>query len=91
MIVADATLRPISSSLRQLLAESFTAEDLRHIAASFDARNHVPDVLAAVLADELAEVFSSAPKETEHGLIWNRPTIGWWRRRAERVAEARGR
>jgi len=38
-IVTTATLRPISTSLRQLLAESFTAQELRHIAATFDARD----------------------------------------------------
>lgn len=83
-------IRPISRSLRQLLAETFTATELRAIAATFDDRARVPEALALVLAEELAAAFSKPPLETGEGrLIHNRPTVGWWRRRAQRTAEAR--
>ena len=74
-------MRPISSSLRQLLAESFTAEELRHIAATFDARARVPDSLALALSEELAGIFSTPPMDIDGCLVGNRPTIGWWLRR----------
>jgi hypothetical protein len=85
------TLRPISQSLRQLLAESFTAEELRHIAATFDARDRVPEALALALAEELADIISTPPmvdSETNR-LIFNSPTYGWFSRRAQRIAAAR--
>ena len=82
-------VRPISQSLRQVLAESFSAAELRHIAAAFAAREHVPDVLALVLAEELAEIHSRPPMESDYGPIYNRPTILWFRRRSQRTAEAR--
>jgi hypothetical protein len=49
----------------------------------------VPNALAAELADEMAKIVSSPPVETEEGRIYNRPTIGWHIRRAERIAEAK--
>lgn len=84
-------VRPISASLRQVLAESFSAAELRHLAASFDARDRIPDALALALSEEVAAIVSTPPKvdpETNR-LIPNVPTIGWWKRRAERIRASR--
>jgi hypothetical protein len=72
----------ISQHLRELLIDAFSADDLQHIVAAMRARDHVPGPLAAELANELAEILSADPMETEVGTIHNRPTVGWHLRRA---------
>jgi hypothetical protein len=79
----------ISDSLTKLLVESLTTEQLRHIVAQMAAREHVPNPVAVQLAEELAAIYSSEPLETEHGTVHNAPTLGWHRRRTQRIAEAR--
>ena len=70
----------ISPAVGRVLLEGCTASDLRHLAACLEARDHVPDDLAIELADELAAMVE---KNT-------RPTIAWYRKRAQRIAAARG-
>ncbi len=86
---APAARRPISSSLRELLATAFSAEELRHLAAAFDARHHVPEPLALAMADAMASIYSTPPIETEQGTIHNAPTIGFLRRWRRRIEDAR--
>jgi len=79
----------ISVGVKELLLRSFSIDELRHAVACLEARNHVPSLLAAELANELAEIFSTPPMATSEGLTFNRPTVGWWRRRGDRIAQAR--
>jgi hypothetical protein len=84
------TLIPISRSLQQVMVEGFSPAELHALAAAIEARDHhVPDWLAVELANEVADIVSQPPMETECGLIPNRPTVGWWQRRARRIADSR--
>ena len=80
---------PLSDSVLELLLSSCSVDQLRHILAVMVERDRVPIGIAVELANELAEILSSDPLETEFGTIYNRPTVGWFRRRNERIAEAR--
>jgi len=84
-----ATGVPISDALRSLLVRSFTVRELRELVALLEAEDHVPCKVARELAQELGDIFAAPPLETDKGTIYNRPTPGWHRRRAERIAEAR--
>jgi hypothetical protein len=86
--VTTATAEHISNHLKELL-EGVEVEALAAIVASMRARDHVPDSLAAELANELAAILSEPPMETEFGPIYNRPTISWYRRKTRRMAEAK--
>ena len=53
------------------------------------ARDHIPDSsLALELANELAELLSSARIETGLGPIHNRPTCGFYRHKSQRIEAA---
>ena len=78
----------LGDAVAGLLLAACTPEQLRHIAAAAEARGHLPDWLAIQLANELATIFSKPPMEIDGRLVTNRPTVGWWSRRAKRVAEA---
>jgi hypothetical protein len=86
--VTTATAGHISLHLREVL-EGIGAENLGQIVAAMRARDLVPGSLAFELANELAAILSSDPLETDEGLIFNHPTCGWYRRKAQRIAEAR--
>jgi hypothetical protein len=87
----DPSSNPIQAgdAVVKVLIESLTSAQLRHLAAAMEAREYLPGWLAMELANELAKIVSTPPMETEYGLIYNRPTIGWWSRRANRIAQAR--
>lgn len=92
----DRRVRKPSAALRRVLVEAFTVDELRHILSALEARDHVPDSLAFELGEELGNIYSAPPIEEKGawhrkglGWIYNRETIGWWRRRAERLAEAK--
>jgi len=90
-VTAIAPPRPISDSLRRVVLEAFTTDQLRHLAAAMEARNAVTDWLALELAEEIATIISTPPMvdpETNR-LIPNVPALGWWIRRAARVRAAR--
>lgn len=89
LVSTVAPPRPISDSLRQVVLEAFTPDQLRHIAAAAEARGHLPDWLALELANEVAAIVSTPPLVTDYGVIYNKPTFGWFRRRANRIARAR--
>ena len=86
--MTTATEGHISLHLKELL-EVIGAENLGQIVAAMRARDHVPSSLALELANELADILSAPPMETEFGSIYDKPTVGWYRRKAERIAEAR--
>jgi hypothetical protein len=86
--VTTATAGHISLHLKELL-EGIGAENLGQIVAAMRARDLVPSSLALELANELAAILSSDPLEADEGLLYNRPTVGWYRRKAQRMAEAR--
>jgi hypothetical protein len=86
--VTTATADHVSNHLRELI-EGIGLDNLDHIVAAMLARDHVPDSLALQLANELAEILSGPPMETEVGGIYNRPTVGWYRRKAQRIEAAR--
>jgi hypothetical protein len=68
-------------AVARVLIECCTADQLQHFAACLRARRHIPDALAVELADELAYLL----------MFGGRETLGWWRRRSERVAKARAK
>ena len=86
--MTTATAEHISNHLRELL-EGIGADNLDHIVAAMRARDYVPDSLAGELANELAAILAAAPMETPEGTIHNRPTCGFYKRKAQRIAEAR--
>lgn len=89
MSAVTAPIRPLSEELQQLVLEAFSPTELRHFAAAAEARGHLSDWLARELSEELAVIFSSPPLEIDGRLVHNLPSVGWWKRRAERIAEAR--
>ena len=86
--MTTATADHVSNHLRELI-EGIGLDNLHHIVAAMRARDHVPDSLALQLANELADILSSAPMETQFGPIYNRPTVGWCRRKAQRIEATR--
>jgi hypothetical protein len=78
----------LSPAVGAVLLEAITEEDLAHLLASKRARHQIPTDLARELADEMAEIMSAPDLETEVGPIPNLPTIGWWRKRAQRIEAA---
>ena len=86
--MTTATADHVSNHLSELI-EGIGLDNLDHIVAAMRARDHVPDSLALQLANELADILSSPPMETEFGPIANRPTVGWYRRKARRIAGAK--
>jgi hypothetical protein len=74
--VSPTTLSP---AIGAVLLEGCAEEDLAHLLACKRARHQIPDALAAELADEMVKML-------ERG---SRPTVGWWKRRAERIEAAR--
>jgi hypothetical protein len=78
----------LSDSVLELLLDACTIAQLRHLVAIMAARNHIPNCVAIEIANELGEIYAKPPIETEYGSIDNRPTVGWYRRRSDRIAEA---
>jgi hypothetical protein len=86
---AQAAPVRLSDSITNLLIESLTVDQVRHICDEMARREHVPNRVAKELAEELATIFSKPPLEVDGITVHNRPTLGWFRRRAARIAEAR--
>ena len=88
LLTPDPVPIRLADSVLELLLASCTIDQLRHLVEIMAARNHVPNRVAIELANELGEIFSVPPLETEYGFIDNRPAVGWHRRRSERITEA---
>jgi hypothetical protein len=86
--VTTATADHVSNHLRELI-EGIGLDNLEHIVAAMREQGRVPDSLALELANELAEIVSAPPMDTDLGRIYNRPTVGWYRRKARRLEAAR--
>ena len=86
--MTTATVDHVSNHLKELI-EGIGLDNLDHIVSAMRARDHLPDSLALELANELADILSAPPMETEFGPIYNRPTCGWYRCKSQRLEAAR--
>jgi hypothetical protein len=69
----------VSDSLRLLIADSFTTDELRQLAAVRDARS--PRGIARRSLDE-----ASREELADMIVSGKRPTVGWWRRHSKATA-----